>query len=78
MHVFIFWLSLGNLVATYKEITTHSVYNVLRYNNKYMIVNLVSSHLGFWNGNFFLIAPFPDHCLLLPFDTKCLYSKEDN
>ena len=23
--------------------------------------------LQFWNGNFFLIAPFPDVCLLLPF-----------
>ena len=27
---------------------------------KYLIVNLVFSHLGFWNGNLFLIAPFPD------------------
>ena len=25
------------------------------------------SHLGFWSGNFFLIAPFPDLCLLVPF-----------
>ena len=25
------------------------------------------SHLGVWNGDFFLIAPFPDHCLLVPF-----------
>ena len=25
------------------------------------------SHLGFWSGNFFLIAPFPDYCLLVPF-----------
>ena len=31
---------------------------------KYLIVNLVFSHLGFWSGDFFLIAPFPDHCLL--------------
>ena len=22
--------------------------------------------LGFWSGNLFLIAPFPDHCTLLP------------
>ena len=28
---------------------------------------LVFSHYGFWSGNFFLIAPFPDHCLLVPF-----------
>ena len=34
---------------------------------KYMIVSLVFSHLGFWSGNLFLIAPFPDLCLLVPF-----------
>ena len=32
-----------------------------------MIVNLVFSHLDFWSGNLFLIAPFPDLCLLVPF-----------
>ena len=26
-------------------------------------------HLGFWSGNFFLIAPCPDHCLLVLFQT---------
>ena len=25
------------------------------------------SHLGIWSMNFFLIARFPDHCLLVPF-----------
>ena len=34
---------------------------------KYLIVNLVFSHLGFWRGNLFLIAPFLDLCLLVPF-----------
>ena len=34
---------------------------------KYLIVSLVFSHLGFWSGNLFLIAPFPDLCLLEPF-----------
>ena len=34
---------------------------------KYLIVNLVFSHLGFWSGNLFLIAPFPDLCLLVSF-----------
>ena len=34
---------------------------------KYLIVNLVFSHLGFWSGNLFLIAPFPDLFLLVPF-----------
>ena len=36
---------------------------------KYLIVSLVFSHLGFWIGNLFLIAPFPDLCLLVPFYT---------
>ena len=36
---------------------------------KYLIVSLVFSHLGFWSGNLFLIAPFPDLCLLVPFNT---------
>ena len=34
---------------------------------KYLIVSLVFSHLGFWSGNLFLIAPFPDLCLRVPF-----------
>ena len=34
---------------------------------KYLIVSLVFSHLGFWSGNLFLIAPFPDLCLHVPF-----------
>ena len=33
---------------------------------KYLFVSLVFSHLGFWSGNLFLIAPFPDLCLLVP------------
>ena len=38
---------------------------------KYLIVSLVFSHLGFWSGNVFLIAPFPDLCLLLPGSNWC-------
>ena len=34
---------------------------------KYLINGLVFSRLGFWSGNLFLIAPFPDLCLLVPF-----------
>ena len=41
---------------------------------KYLIVYLVLSHLGFWSGNLFLIAPFPDLCLLVPF--YCLASDQ--
>ena len=35
-------------------------------------VSLVFSHLGFWSGNLFLIAPFPDICLLVPFYIRVL------
>ena len=40
----------------------------LRYVSWYkcLIVSLVFSHHGFWSGNLFLIAPFPDLCLLVP------------
>ena len=44
---------------------------------KYLIVSLVFSHLGFWSGNLFLIAPFPDLCLLVPFHEKCQDQKAD-
>ena len=40
---------------------------------KYLIVSLVFSHLGFWSGNLFLIAPFPDLCLLVPFYKKSVW-----
>ena len=52
-------------MATYWE---NSCSFGLRYvsSYKYLIVNLVFSHLGFWSGNLFLIAPFPDLCLLVP------------
>ena len=39
----------------------------------YLIVSLVFSHLGFWSGNLFLIAPFPDLCLLVPFLSHLQY-----
>ena len=53
-------------MATYWE---NSCSFCLRYVSwyKYLIVSLVFSHLGFWSGNLFLIAPFPDLCLLVPF-----------
>ena len=40
----------------------------------------VFSHLGFWSGNLFLIAPFPDLCLLVPlcvtFWRECLFDDD--
>ena len=38
----------------------------LRYVSLYKYLSLVFSHLGFWRGNLFLIAPFPGLCLLVP------------
>ena len=58
-------------MATYWE---NSCSFGLRYVSWYkcLIVSLVFSHLGFWSGNLFLIAPFPDLCLLVPFHCKRL------
>ena len=52
-------------MATYGKKAAHSAYDVFSW-NKYLIGNLVFSHLGFWSWNLFLIAPFPDRCLLVP------------
>ena len=37
---------------------------------KYLIINLVFSYLGFWSGNLFQIAPFPDLCLFVPLNVS--------
>ena len=64
MYVFIFlvkvteWPPIGKIAA-------HSAYEMFSW-YKYLIVGLVFSRLGFWSGNLFLIAPFPDLCLLVP------------
>ena len=44
---------------------------------KCLIVSLVFSHLGFWSGNLFLIAPFPDLCLLVPFYKQSKTKEKD-
>ena len=49
-------------MAAYLELAAHSAYDML-YKYKYLIVNSGFSHLGIWN--FFLIAHFPDHFLLV-------------
>ena len=53
-------------MATYWEKAAHSAYDMFSW-YKFLIVNLVFSHLGFGVGIFFLIALFPDRCLLVPF-----------
>ena len=64
-------------MATYRE---NSCSFGLRYVSwcKCLIVSLVFSHLGFWSGNLFLIAPFPDLCLLVPFCKKTISAKGGN
>ena len=71
MHIFFSTVnSLSYSISTYWE---NSCSFGLRYVSwyKYLIVSLVFSHLGFWSGNLFLIAPFPDLCLLVPFYDFC-------
>ena len=48
------------------KIAAHSAYEMFSW-YKYLIVSLVFSYLGFWSGSLFLIAPFPDLCLLVLF-----------
>ena len=45
---------------------------------KYLIVSLVFSHLSFWSRNLFLIAPFPDLCLLVPFHCTDTVESEEH
>ena len=47
------------------KIAPHLAYDMVSWYIS-LIVNLVFSHLGFWNGHLFLIAPFPDRCLPVP------------
>ena len=54
------------------KIAAHSAYDMFSW-HKYLIVNLVFSHSGFWSGNLFLIAPFPDFCLLVLFKANCVF-----
>ena len=50
------------------KIAAHSAYDMFSW-YKYLFVNLVFSHLGVWIGHLFLIAYFPDLCLLVPLYT---------
>ena len=67
-----------NFMRTIGKIAAHSAYEMFSW-YKYLIVSLVFSHLGFWSGNLFLIAPFPDLCLLVPLkETICCQAIEGN
>ena len=58
------------------KIAAHSAYVMFSW-YKYLIVSLVFSHLGFWSGSLFLLAPFPDLCLLVLFCFRSLRSLLD-
>ena len=53
-------------MAAFWEIDAHSAYDMFS-KYKYQIVYLVFQP-WFLSGNFFLVAPFPDHFLLVPFN----------
>ena len=55
-----------------EKIAAHSAYEMFSW-YKYLIVSLVFSHLGFWSGSLFLIAPFPDLCLLVLFFESTIF-----
>ena len=54
------------------KIAAHSANEMFSW-YKYLIVSMVFSHLSFWSGSLFLIAPFPDLCLLVLFCT-CIFA----
>ena len=58
--------SFSQVQVTEWKIAAHSAYDMLS-KYKYLIVNLIFSHLGVWCGNFFLVAHFPGDCLLVPY-----------
>ena len=59
------------------KIAAHSAYEMFSW-YKYLIVSMVFSHLGVWSGSLFLIAPFPDLCLLVLFFKPVLHGHNLN
>ena len=61
-------------MAAYWGIAAHSAYDMFSW-YKYLSVILVFSHPSVYegSGNFFLIAPFPAHCLLASFNKSTAY-----
>ena len=54
-------------MAAYLGIAAHFAYDMFSRYQYLSVILVFSPPIGLWNGNFFLIAPFPDHCLLVPF-----------
>ena len=64
-------------MAAYLEVAAHLAYDMFSW-YKNLNVNLVFPPHGFWSGNFFLIASFPDHCLLVPFHVVIVDCRSNN
>ena len=54
-------------MADYWGIAAHSAYDMFSW-YKYLSAISVFSHPSVCGVGIFLIVPFPDHCLLVPFD----------
>ena len=70
MYVFIFLVKFGLLSGC---LFGNGCSLGLRYVSwyKYLsVINIFVQPLGMWNENFYLIGPFPDHCLLVLFYPK--------
>ena len=61
---FIFLVKFSNWVATWENSCS---LGLQCFNGISTWLLICFSHLGFLSGNLFLIAPFPDRCLLVPF-----------
>ena len=61
------WLPIGGIAA-------HSAYDMSSWYNYLSVILVFFSPLSLWSWSFFLIVPFHDHCLLVPFCSWYLVS----
>ena len=54
-------------MAAYWGIAAHSAYDMFSWYTYLSVILVFFPPLGLWSGNIFLVASFPDHCLLVPF-----------
>ena len=54
-------------MTAYWGIAAYSAYDMFSWYKYLSAIFSFFAPLGLLSGNFFLIAPFPDHCLLVPF-----------
>ena len=54
-------------MAAYWGIAAHSAYDMFSWYKYLSVILFFFPPLGLWSGDVFLIAPFSDHYLLVPF-----------